>query len=80
MGIEKVKIENDIGTAEYIFGAVMIFITAWAHSSVGVITRKLNHIHFSVMLFHYGVLATSLFFLWLVIDHLVIIFSTSAEN
>ena len=46
----------------------MIFITAWCHSAVGVITRKLREIHFSLMMFHYGMFGTVLLSTWTLIE------------
>jgi len=45
------------------FGLIMAFVCAWCFSMVIVLTRKAKKIHFSVWLFHYGLIASSLFFL-----------------
>ena len=49
----------------------MILITAWCHSAVGVITRKLREIHFSLMMFHYGVFSTFVLSIWTLFEFAV---------
>ena len=54
-----------------IFGMLMIFITSWCFSSVGVITRKLKEVHFSLMMFYYGVFATTVLTMWTIFEYIV---------
>ena len=63
--IEQVKIEGQI------FGLLMIFTTSWCFSSVGVITRKLKEIHFSIMMFYYGSFATTVLTIWTILEYLI---------
>lgn len=41
----------------YIIGCCCVLLTAFCYASVSVLTRKMQKIHFSVVLFYYGMLA-----------------------
>lgn len=56
---------------KFVFGLLMVFITAWAHSAQAVITRKLKEVHFSLMMFYYGSFATSILFIYVVLEYLI---------
>ena len=62
-----VQNENEIkiSTSNYVYGMGSVLITSWMFSSITVITRKIRDLHFTLMMFHYGLFATIL--LWIVI-------------
>ena len=51
-------------------GIACVFTTAWLYSTVGVLTKYLNSIHFSVMLFHYAWSAGLILLTYLAYDHI----------
>lgn len=53
----------------FYFGLGMISCTALMFSSVGVLTRKMKSIHFSIIQFDYGVLSCSSLLLWILIEY-----------
>ena len=53
----------------FYFGLGMIFCTALMFSSVGVLTRKMKSIHFSVIQFDYGVLSVTGLLAWILIEY-----------
>ena len=53
---------------DYILGLTCILITSWIASIVVVVTRFLKDIHFSLIMFHYGWIASLTLFLWLIIE------------
>lgn len=58
-------------TIEYLFGLSMIFCTSWCFSAVTVITRKIKELHFSLLMFHYGLFATILLTIVIIGEYLV---------
>lgn len=62
---------NCITTVEYIFGMSMMFTTAFCFSSIAVMTRKMKEIHFSLLMFHYGLFATVILGAILIIQFLI---------
>ena len=69
----KVKIDN---SSEFYFGLAMIFSTAIAFSIVGVMTRKMKSLHFSIIQFNYGFFSVGSLSLWIIIEF----YSKSTEN
>ena len=48
----------------------MMFTTAFCFSSIAVMTRKMKEIHFSLLMFHYGLFATVILGSILIIEYL----------
>jgi drug/metabolite transporter (DMT)-like permease len=64
--------ENSTGLAKDkspMFGMINAILCAWFYSGVIVSTRKLKEIHFSLMLFHYGIIASSLYLVYIVVQY-----------
>ena len=57
---------KDVTKRQYFFGLACIFTTAMTYSFVGVITRYLREIHFSLMMFHYGWTASCMLLVYMV--------------
>ena len=55
----------------FYFGLGMISTTALMFSSVGVLTRKMKSIHFSVIQFDYGVLSVTGLLAWILIEYVI---------
>ena len=55
---------------KYAIGVMCIVITSWTWSLANVLTRKLKEVHVSLMMFHYGWLASSILLIYLVWEHL----------
>lgn len=55
----------------FYFGLGMIFFTALMFSSVGVLTRKMKSIHFSIIQFDYGVLSVAMLLCWILIEYAI---------
>ena len=55
---------------KYAIGVVCIVITSWTWSLANVLTRKLKEVHVSLMMFHYGWLASSILLIYLVWEHM----------
>jgi len=51
-----------------IFGMVCGILNALGYSTVIVVTRKVKHIHFSLVLLSYGIIATTLYTLWVLVE------------
>ena len=58
----------EVSFFHYMLGVFSIFMAAWAFSFVGVITRKVREVHFSLMMFHYGWFSTLILLTWIVIE------------
>ena len=56
------------GTA-YIFGLVCIVIHAWCAATVVVATRFMKDIHFTLVMFHYGLISSVILILCLVAEY-----------
>lgn len=52
----------------FYFGLGMISCTALGFSTVGVLTRKMKSIHFSIIQFDYGILSVSGLLAWILIE------------
>ena len=61
---------DNLSVGGYLVGLACVFCTAWCYSTVGVLTKYLNSIHFSVMLFHYAWSASTILIIYLSIDYL----------
>ena len=61
-----------MSNTEFTIGMICIFTTSWMYSLVGVLTRKVKDIHFSLMMFHYGWVASLTILIYLVIEHVMI--------
>lgn len=59
-------VNKDVTLKQYQFALVCVFITAVCYSFVGVITRYLREIHFSLMMFHYGWIASLILWIYMV--------------
>lgn len=69
--LEKTKLNyENLNIGWYIFGLCSIFTCSWCYSIVGVITRKINEISFSVMMFHYGWTASVILMIYLTGEHI----------
>ena len=44
-------------SSKELLGSGLIFCTAWCYATVSILTRKMQKIHFAVMLFYYSVVA-----------------------
>lgn len=53
----------------YLIGIVTMFVNSWCFAFVGVITRLVKQVHFSVMLFWYALVASTILFLGLAVEH-----------
>jgi drug/metabolite transporter (DMT)-like permease len=68
---EKSDSKNSTKTGQYIFGIIMILVTALTHSSAAVITKKLANVHFAVLNICYGIFATGALFIWLLCEYII---------
>lgn len=61
---------EEVGTSssKQILGSGLIFCTAWCYATVSILTRKMQKIHFAVMLFYYSVVAFTLTSLVICVD------------
>ena len=58
------NIEEDSGIKNRLFGVGCIFVLSWCYSTISVINRFLKDTHFSVLLFHYGWIASVILLTW----------------
>ena len=63
--------EQDIGVGQYLFGLLMIYLTNLGFSGITVMTRKMKDIHFSILLFYYGLIASTSVALFLTLEYLI---------
>ena len=67
------KIEHTKNTkvsgGAYIFGVVCIIIHAWCAATVVVATRFMKEIHFTVVMFHYGLISSLILIIWLIAEY-----------
>mmetsp|Transcript_83 Transcript_83/g.114 ORF Transcript_83/g.114 Transcript_83/m.114 type:complete len:114 (-) Transcript_83:202-543(-) len=49
--------ESTVATGSHFLGCVYVFITSWCYAGVTIITRKMQKVNFSVMLFYYSCIA-----------------------
>ena len=61
---------TQITSFEFIIGMSCILTCSITYSLVSVLTQKLKTIHFSLMMFHYGWVASSMVFLYLILEHI----------
>jgi drug/metabolite transporter (DMT)-like permease len=71
----------------YIMGMVTMFVAAWSQAAVGVCTRKLKQLHFTIIMFTYAWIASLILLVFLTIEYFVTqfgetprIFTYSKEN
>jgi drug/metabolite transporter (DMT)-like permease len=58
-------INKNVSKIEYLIGLSCILTTAFMYSFIGVITRRLREIHFSLMMFHYGWITSLILIIYL---------------
>ena len=61
-----------ITSYEFVIGMSCILTTSIMYSLVSVLTQKLKSIHFSLMMFHYGWIASLMVFIYLTFEHLLL--------
>ena len=70
MMAKKSDITQDATThSDTVIGVTLVFITSWLAAFVMSATRKLRHIHFSILLFYYSFFATALYIVYMIIEH-----------
>jgi len=57
---------------EYLIGIMCALVAALGFSGISIITRKIKEVHFSIMMFWYGIFAASMYFLGLVLEYNII--------
>ena len=62
---------SSVQTSSYLFGVSMVFTTSLAFSTITVITRKIKAVHFSLMMFHYGLFTTIFCLVWLTTEFFI---------
>ena len=62
---------NHIPNHLYVVGMVCVLCTSWCASAVTAITRYLKDIHFSVIMFYYGLSASIILMVWLVLEYFI---------
>ena len=68
--LNKKQVEPD-NKIEFYFGLGMIFHTALGFSIVGVLTRKMKSLHFSIIQFHYGLFSVSALSIWIILEYFI---------
>lgn len=61
--------ESKHSSKDQITGLIFIFVSAISYSFVGVITRKLKEVHFSVVMFHYSLISSLILGSYILIQH-----------
>ena len=61
---------TQITSLEFIIGMACILTCSITYSLVSVLTQKLKEIHFSLMMFHYGWVASSMILIYLIVEHI----------
>lgn len=62
---------RDISVGQYLFGLLMIYLTNLGFAGITVMTRKMKEIHFSILLFYYGMIASTVVGVYLGLEYLV---------
>ena len=70
---------NEIDSSK-LFGFICIFTTAILAPVVTIFTRIMKDIHFSLLMFHYGWIASLSLIIWLVFEHLYILGNPNLAN
>ena len=68
--IEKSQTEN-VSPGQYILAMLILCLNPFFFSSVSVLTRKMKDIHFSLMMFHYGLFATIFCSVWITAEYVI---------
>ena len=71
--MHKLGLGNKYQSSEtgYLIGLGCMMVAAWSQSAVGVCTRKLKALHFSIIMFTYAWIASLILLVFLTIDYFV---------
>ena len=73
LALTKKDIKDEDDNSMYLVGLICIIVCAWMNASIIVITRTLKEVHFSLIMFHYGWIASVILFIYLIIERLFLI-------
>ena len=62
---------NSHTSAEYSMGLLLITCCAFFYSIIIILTRKMKDVHFSLVMFHYGFLASIILIIWIVLKYVI---------
>ena len=61
---------NNHTSSETALGLIFMFVVAFLYSLIIILTRKMKGLHFTLVMFHYGLCASGILLVWLIIHYL----------